>query len=344
MNETSDNGDALYSAFLLQIQNYVIFYWTLVVLNTGFLTNICVVIVFFRKKFKNNPMAAHNRFIALTGNISIILQYVSVFPQAYGLNLKATSTFACIFISYMSRVFTQMISWLHVMMSLDRMISVLSPALHLRVKSTRFARITAAIIFISLCALNSINFCFKVTTTTTNSSASSNATLAKCVSSPKITEIRDMFHIIMRTFLPLSFMLVANSVLIVSLFKQKRNLNLDRSMRKEISFSVSVLVQNLLFIVFTVPQAFSVMYQYYSEFAESEAASIRFLAVINLGMTCANELATYTICCSFLVNLIFNKLFREELLSLFHTWGSKFAPNYVPKSRNSSSDRAAPAY
>ena len=324
MNQSNlSDSDAQFSAYMLTIQQELIFYWTLLVLNVSFMLNICMAVVFMRKKFAKNPMALYNVYIAYASNTCVIIMYFSFFPQAYGLNLTAYSDFSCKFISYTIRVFTQMISWLHTLLSMDRMVSVLSPTWHLSLKTPTFTKASSLVLFVALLAVNLENMWFKKL---------DGRPTPQCTSDSETSEARDMINIVMRTLLPMALMLVANNVLIVSLFKQKHDIHLDRSMKREISFSVSVLVQNLLFVVFMVPQAVSVIYQYNADYRTSKSSpvsSTRLGAIINLCMACANVLATYTICCSFLVNLVFNKLFRDELRVVARILLSMVSPKYA---------------
>ena len=320
MNQSG--SDILFRAFMSSLEEKFVFYWCVVVLSTGFLLNVFIMGIFLKKKFINNPMPFYNIAIALTGNVTIILLFLSINPQIYP---QISTEFACQLLSYLIRVYSQMISWLHVMMSLDRMVSVLWPASHLLIKKRLFTRVAAIIVFICLLGINMANFW----------TSSFIRTKSQCQTEYSSNDAHDLISIVMQTILPIMLMIVANSVLIVSLFKQKRNLNLDRSLRREISFSVSVLAQNLLFIVFMVPEAVAVIYQYYSDYAGT--TSIRLLAIISLTITCANVLSTYTICSSFLVNLAFNKIFREELniciRSLLALVSTKYEANRRPSKR-----------
>ena len=296
MNQS--DSDTLISASLSRLQENLIFYWCVVVLSTGFLLNVIIMGVFINKKFINNSMAIYNRIIAFVGNLTIILLYLSIYPQFYA---KYSTEFTCKLVSLFIRIYSQFTSWLHVMMSMDRMVSVLSPAIHLFIKTPLFVRLSTIVACICLLGVNMGTFWI-------NNSRQSNLT---CKGDYVSNEAHDMASIIMQCLLPIMLILVANSVLIVSIFKQKRNLRMDRSMRKEISFSVSVFVQNLLFIVFMAPEAVAMIYQKYSGY--TTATSIRLGGIISLAITCANLLSTYTICCSFLINLAFNKIFRDEL-------------------------------
>ena len=306
--------NALFCLYISSIKKSLVFYSTLVVLNAGFILNIGTILVFARKKFNKNPTAIYNVLIAFTGNICILILYFSFFPQAYGSSLSDYSDSSCKCISYVSRVFPQMISWLHVMLALNRMVSVLSPAMHLRVKKAKFILISAIGVFICLLALNVENLWFSITL---QWNVSKNLSLVQeCTSDFISNAVRDMIDILMRTLLPILLMVVANIVLIVSLFKQKQHLNLNRPLTKEIDFSMTVLAKNMLFIVFMTPQAVSVIYKYYIDYnmiKQMPNTSPRFVVLISLANTCCNVLATYTVCSTFPANLVFNKLFRQEI-------------------------------
>ena len=122
----------------------------------------------------------------------------------------------------------------------------------------------------------------------------------------------------MRTVLPITSMCFINSALIASVFKQKRTLNLNRSLRREVNFTLSVVAQNVLFIILMTPHTILLCYQFkVSYFNGTNAASSKTtVALLNLLYMSAITLASSTVCCFFFVNLAFNKLFRKEFLIL----------------------------
>ena len=321
------NDDASFSAYLLSIQQSLIFYCTIFVLMPGLFLNMGTMYVFTRKKFARNPMALYNVYIAFTGIICILIFFACFSPFAYNLNIAGYSVASCKTLAYITHVFTQMISWLHVLLSLDRMVSVLSPATHLSVKTPKFITLSSIVLFMGLIAENVEYFWYDLY------AVPNMPTLKQCTSDFFTKEASDMINVLMHAMLPLIFTLVANCVLIVSLFKQKRSFNLNRPMRREIAFSASVLSQNILFMVFIAPQAAFVMYQYVIDYVTDQqsalSSSTRSEAILSLAITSSNVFATYTVSSSFPINLVFNKLFRQELLFIARSMLAKVSPKYA---------------
>ena len=302
--------------FIQSLQKSIMFYWTLSAFNLGFLLNILLVAVYMRKVFRGNPTAVYTIFIAIAGNVYIVLMYFNFFPQAYSVNYAATSDLSCKLNSFLLRVFPHLISWLNVMMSVDRMTSVLYPNLYLLVKTNKFICLASVCVFIALCMVNSINLWFKVMIVQRIFNPATNSTLViRDCTSEGLTQTRDLIGIVMRTLLPFTCMFVSNTALIVGLWRQKRRmLNMTRSLMREFNFCVSVLAQNGLFILSLAPHSAAVIFQYTFIYYTSSTAnnSTRMFALINLAVICGICLSTYTVGYTFVVNLVFNRLFRKE--------------------------------
>ena len=316
-----NNEDLAFISSIVGIQKSLLFYWSLIVFNMGFVLNSFSIILYMRKKLASSPIAAYNIYIALTGNICIVLLYISFLPQSYGINLYAYSDLSCKLNSFLLRIFTQMISWLNVLMSLDTMLSVLAPSKYKSHKTNRLVYCVFAFVFVCLCVVNSANLWFRVMVVQQIYDPLTNTTLNRvdCVSATIIMQTRDMISIIVRILVPFTLMLITNVSLIVGLFRIKISLKQNNSLRRERRLSVSVLAQNLLFIVFMAPQAVAIVYQYlvsYYTIQSNLTNSTRFQVIFNLAILCSSALSTNTICFTFVINLVFNKLFRQECLRL----------------------------
>ncbi len=316
----ASNGDDLFVKDIQKIQKQFIFYWAMIVFNLGFVLNIFSIVVFLRRRFHNNSNAMYNILIALASNCSILIYYLILFPQSMDFNFLKISDFSCKINSFLLRVFLQLVSWLNVVVSFDRMIIVLYPYTHPKLTTNRIIDISFMLLFVFISLMNGVNLWFKVVVTQSifNNNTNTSFMVADCIGENVIlNEARDMIAIIMRNLLPFVLMLVSNSALIRGLFKQKRSLNLNRSMKREMNISVSVIAQNIMFILFMTPIAIALIYQYNSQFytiQKGAANSTRTIVLINLLILISACLATFTICFPFIVNFLFNKLFRKEFL------------------------------
>ena len=110
--------------------------------------------------------------------------------------------------------------------------------------------------------------------------------------------------------MPFTVMIVSDAVLIYKLKKEKG----ERYSKKEKSFSHSVLALSILFLVTHLPFGILLIYQTILEFRDTNYKS-------NFSISLLYEfslvIVSYNYVFPALVNLIFNKLFRQEFNTLF---------------------------
>ena len=262
-------------------------------------------------------MAYYNILTAITCNFSIVLLYLGFFMPGLGLDVLLLSDFSCKINQFLTRVLTHLISWLNVLTSFDRMISVIYPYKHRLISKKRHIILSIMLVIIDLSIMNSTNLFYNLTVIRSVYVNATNTTVTTkgCVGVNTITEIADLVAIISRTLLPFFLMFFSNSALIVYLYKHRRVISTTRSMKKELNFSVSVIAQNIIFVLLMTPYSVAKVYQYNIDYIlKSRYFNLtKEVVIFNIFYVCAACLSTYTSCYLFFVNVAFNKLFRKEL-------------------------------
>ena len=113
----------------------------------------------------------------------------------------------------------------------------------------------------------------------------------------------------LRIVLPFLIMIVSNSFLIFNLKHVKR----DRWMKREEAFAHSVIAMSGLFFVTHIPLLVLVLYQTTLAYIDTDPYS-RVTTIVNFSYAMSVELASYNYVFTTPVNLVFNKMFRDEFL------------------------------
>ena len=102
------------------------FYFCTIICNIGIVANLLNILVSTRKELQKNTMGFYNIVMSIFNILALIFRgYLTLFSQSINQPmLMLTSTFACVFISFFSKIFRFMSSWLLVMLTLDRLVCV----------------------------------------------------------------------------------------------------------------------------------------------------------------------------------------------------------------------------
>ena len=126
----------------------------------------------------------------------------------------------------------------------------------------------------------------------------------------------------MRIVLPITLQVILSIILIYKLFKSRINLHMSRSIRKEYIFSFTIMILNIVYLITEMPLMFSTLY--FGLIGVTPVIPLdmnmsQSLAIQILVYYCTLVLSLYMFGSIFFVNLMFNKIFKAEIKSLF--WG-----------------------
>ena len=298
-----------YIASLNYAQNQVTLYACLIIGNIGFASNSLNILVCMRKKFRKETMGFYNPLISVFNILSLAMGYLSLYPVSIGnQNLELVSYYGCVLISYFGRVFVQMSSWLNVMVSLDRMISIKYLNTVNFIKQRKTLACIVGVLFTVICVINSPNLAFSVIRSQTN-----NQTLVCSCTNSVVVIIRDLIAQVMRTILPSLLDFVLNMILIHRLVQARYNINIKRSMKREYKFSFTIVMLNMTFFLTHTPLLISIIYLNVLNYGQSSASvPTKTLVMAYFLYIVAAVLASCMYGSVFFVNLLFNPNFRRE--------------------------------
>ena len=297
------------------------YYGTLIIGTAGIVTNILNIKVCYSSEFiQDTTMGFFNVRLSIANILSIIMvSFVSYFPQSIGGKpLVLTSDTACKIIPYLTRVFCQMSSWLMVMKTHDYLYTLTlynranynpnleRPCLTIpEHKLGRRVRILVMIIFI----INTPNLYFNLDTQANT-----------CTADPSVVNLRDIISRTSFGLIPFCLQVFMNIRLTDVIRRQNERIirNFDFARQQKSSFNLVKF--NFIYIASEfIGSIFAALIKYYgvsettliaTQSPEAAISAICFVCSIFVSMFFLGD-------CLFLVNMVTNKIFRQEALRIF---------------------------
>ena len=310
--------DQQFASYMNKITNLISFIVLFGLFPIIFFLNLLPITVFLRKKFRENYMNLYNLVISLVDNSIIFLNYFLFYQDATNETLLVKSAFLCVFISYITRVFSSFHSWLLVMVSLERAVHVIFP---FGFKFMKKKKIILAIMF-ALFMANAVLYTpityLRINTTVELLNETNQTVITKtCNSTPQIDFLIDTIRIMSRIVVPFILVLIFNSLLIYKLIKSKRKVKskTTANMKREYNFSKIIAVTCFLFVVSLTPL---MIYLLVINTGQLEInSSVRVYAVSEFAKGFAHFFTLFNYLSQFMINLKFSSMFREEALIIF---------------------------
>ena len=295
---------------LNSISKRIVYYSCLTIVNIGFATNCLNIFICINKSIQKSTMGFYNILISTFNILGFICGYLLFYPVASGkTDLLVESYFGCILISYFTRVFIQMTSWLNVMLSCDRAVCIAFPYRFKFINNKTILACIVLVLFIIILAVNVPNLLFKVYINSTYSTiANDTINTTICSSTNIVVFIRDTIIVNMRVVIPMILQFILSIILIVSILKLRKNANMTRSLRKDYQFAFTILMLNITFLITETPLMLSIINFYLID--KNNATS---MAMANLFYYCGQIFSTYMLGSIFFVNILFNRIFKKEL-------------------------------
>lgn len=312
------------------------FYSSVVILPVGLVVNSLGVFVFLRKSLNNKTnMGFLYSTLCICNIVALVTSiFVTQFLPFYGLTLATLNGFFCEFITIWKNFALQMPSFVQVLISLEMFVGVCYPNKFRYIRSNK-KRIMWLILCIFICALclNLFYISYDLRTTTTATNVVSyinrtNSTTNKTVTE-RVTTITystrtrcssvdlglrfaaDLINIALRNMIPFTIMLIVNILLTrkIIISRHKSNAKANESLKKQYQFAISVLTINFLFLILYIPWSTTFVFDYINRFKASPD--------LDLLLAISNVIANINDVSPVLINMVCNKLFQKEVLSLF---------------------------
>ena len=124
---------------------------------------------------------------------------------------------------------------------------------------------------------------------------------------------QNLISIIMRIVLPFIIMIVCNIILINHIRKSRNRVIRGRNEKKNNNFTFSVIIMNAYFIICNIEVVVYFIIFYYNVYGGGPIKNVPYY-IFTLYGTCSILLSYFFTISQFLVDIIFNKVFRKEIL------------------------------
>ena len=237
---------------------------------------------------------------------------------------------------YLVRVIPQIPMWLEVLITFDRLVFVLKIKKLEFLQQKRVICLLLALIVFMLSALNFSNLEFFVTKTDTfenvtiegsNQTSLVVSSTYLCTSYKEVVLMWDVIAITIRTIIPFILIVGANTKLVRALFESRKKFKRSESisntkdakhianLRKEYSFLMSIVALDFFFVSVLIPLAVTLILLDFYAFIPSLATPTR-VASARLAYYISFYVSSLPYAMGFVINLIFNRVFRSEILEI----------------------------
>jgi hypothetical protein len=304
-NSTEDPnlGIVLYSR--ITVSN-IVFYGTLFMAIPGVFFNIMNMIIYRRGAFTPS-MKFFYTFQSIFDLSSMFLWLIIFFPLRFGVDVNLYSEFGCGLSWYLRRVCGQMSSWAQVLISIDRIFSILFSVRYKAIVGRLYFWTASLGILVVICAACFGNWYYGIV----QINAVSNGQVAVQLGcfAKMYGMLISVQSIVFRTVIPFPVMFGSNLILIYSVYSKKAKIK--KLSKKELNFAFTIIAMNYAFLLMNTPVAVNQVLEYIPNSAADHLARLNIYRNVSILIIYAYQ--AYT----FLFYLKFNRIFRNEVLKLF---------------------------
>ena len=328
MNNTTDSQSV--EIKLNNLTNKIDFYYSVIVIPIGLFLNIVTILIFSRSnRVMQSSSNVHILYIGLSVYDILALLNSILFAQllpSLGVYLVNFSQVSCIALNWYRKVVVQAPSWVQVLITFERYISVVY-ANRIRIFKRKLNIVLMLLsIFITLSIVNIGHAWYYVTIVETNNTISysdnggdesahqiiTNISTI-CTYSNTISLLTDFVNVFFRFLIPFGLMIVLNVLLSKNLYESKKKAaSKNRSFKRERNYTITVIGLNVLFFVLNLPWAVYYALSHIQMIGviifdpHLDNAILGIMNAVVFSIFYLNNLS------SFFLNLFFNRVFRRQ--------------------------------
>lgn len=264
----------------------------------GLIGNILALLSFSIKKYQNTIFSSYFRVLILI-DILVLLFRIDYFLKTIDIiTFRLISSFMCKFTMYLVYLLPALSSWLIVLISLDRFVSIFLPSKFMFRKKLSFQLLACLLISIynislSTTVLVSYEYYFKI-------DRNKNKTEFRCKNfNPYI----DMIDFLNSSLIPFIIMIISTCFTLRNIFVLRKKL--DKSISsKDIRFAITSIAMNVSFFLLKFPSSFYLALNYFLKIDYNTNYFIYTVLSIFMYMQHGS---------TFFITLLTNKMFRKEI-------------------------------
>lgn len=294
--------------YIIKTITSILTYFYLVIIAFGIIGNILSFVIFSRKKFQHTIFSTYFRFLSIFDTLAVLFGLVDYVSFHSEISVKEMSLFNCKIIEYFSYITPSVSAWILVVISMDRLISIVRPSLFQIRKKNSF-QISVCIFLLFFNLIYYIQLLFSIIIPYEINEATNETRLWCSVISNEYGPIFDWLDLFYSTIFPFILMFISTVFSLIFIYISRKNTNHLNNLSKDIKFGITSFCLNFLFLLLNFPlQCFYILWNsikdnvgYYDEIIDW-AFSLLFYS--NYGIL-------------FYISIITNSLFRKELKMIF---------------------------
>lgn len=334
-----------------KLSDQINFYFSTVIIPIGILLNSLTILVFtFGEKSKINVNSnitllniGHCTYDTLALLNSILF---SQMLPSIGINVMNYSLSNCLALNWWRRTIGQATSWLQVVLTFERFVSVVYVNRFTFFKS-KF--VVIGILFSTFTILGFVNigqFWFYIEAKQSVNNTANMTANQVCTSSNSVALATDLINVFFRFLIPFIVMLTMNILLSRSLFRSKKRTNAksqqlsnSASFKRERNYTITIIGFNCVFFVLNIPWAIWYVLSHIQQAGLALQSSLD-RAAINLLNSIVFSIFYLNNSSSFILNICFNRWFRQQFLFLIRfQWRSSLNNRAIHTSTNAANLR-----
>lgn len=308
------------------LQFRINYYFILIVVPIGIITNVFSIVISIRKNMNKTNMGFFNISMAL-GNILQLCFYSFVLGAEiwFNFNLANFSDFTCKSINFSRRIIRQIPPLIETIMTIDRFVNVFYPKRFtlMNKKSFLLLLITISCLIFALIDISNLFYYLEIKYQF-SADSTSYKTIKHCTGTSLIMELSDIGAILLRTILPFMIMLILNILIIKRILKTRlRSTSVNyrvnncyslssRTYKRQYQYTLTVIGMNGTFLLLNFPLAFLIITKYvYLRYYQ--ITYLYNLDLFNLIFTIFYSISTLHYASLFFINIFCNNLFYNEI-------------------------------
>lgn len=298
--------------------NQLHYYYTVVFVPIGIVTNFLTVLVFGRKELNKTNAGFLNRCIAAS-NVFILTFNLLVIESLYLFNFSilSYSDLSCKVFRLVKKATREVSPIIETILITSRYLEVYCPKQFSFMHKKKFLAWMILVVYVLLFIINIENLFYYRQDLTFNK-ANTTVIITRCTSWPAAMITSELISALFRSILPSATMLTLNLLIIHRLFQSRALTRTQRSRSKtkrSLKFSCSIILRNLMFIVLNLPYTIMSMIKV----AHLVQGEIDYLSLkrIDFLLTICYDISTFYYISFFFMNVTFNKLFLRETVRFF---------------------------
>ena len=344
MNKTiPSSATANYIAILNNVTNTINLYYSSIVIPIGVILNLSTIFIFARstKVTKKNTII-NLLYIGLSMYDILALFNSILFAQLLpSLNIYIVnySKANCIALNWYRKSVIQSPSWVQVIITFERYLSVCHANKFGLFKRKRNVIAMLISIFVILTVVNMGQAWFYTILITQNSTyyafsgEDSSHPLTNssrsCTSSKIVSLVTDFINVAFRFVIPITIMIILNVLISRNLYQsKKRSKAINKSLKQERNYTLTVAGFNVLFFVLNLPWAVYYVLNYIQSSGIVVFSASLDVAILGLMNSIVFSIFYLNNLSSFFLNLFFNRVFRKQFFSMTRgTWKLSNVPS-----------------